>query len=349
MSDNPARSLRRKALKDFKAIPVRVSPSELVHAKTFGGSLLPLVIEAAVEGVDLSAWIRTNGKAVREKVNIHGGALFRGFGVNTTGYFQRVIGAFSPQLMEYTERSTPRTKINEYVYTSTEYPADQMIPLHNENSYSHVWPTKISFLCLQPAEAGGETPIADSREILKLLDPQIVRHFIEKKIMYVRNFRAGLGISWQESFQTSEWDAVERYCRDSGIEFEWLGPNHLRTRQVRPALARHPETGEPVWFNQAHLFHFSSLDEKVRQSMQAIYREEEFPRTAYYGDGSAIEPETIAAIHEAFHKAAVLFPWKQGDLLLLDNMLTAHGRQPYTGDRKVVVVMSEPSIQSGTI
>jgi alpha-ketoglutarate-dependent taurine dioxygenase len=198
---------------------------------------------------------------------------------------------------------------------------------------------------MQAAESGGETPVADSRQILKLLDPQIVQRFTEKQVMYVRNFREGLGLPWQEAFQTSDPATVERYCQKSGIQFEWVSPGHLRTRQVRPAVIQHPETGEFVWFNQAHLFHFSSLDEKTRQLMQALYREEDLPRTAYYGDGAEIEPETLTAIHNAYHQASVVFPWKAGDLLLLDNILTAHGRCPYTGARKIVVLMSEPSTQ----
>jgi alpha-ketoglutarate-dependent taurine dioxygenase len=345
MTDHSISSPRRKAFKDFKTAPVKVSADELVHTSTLNGNVLPLVVTAAVQGIDLADWIQTNEKTVRAYLRTHGGVLFQGFSVNTTEYFQRVVNAYSPQLMEYTERSTPRTKVNGNVYTSTEYPADQSIPLHNENSYSHVWPEKIWFLCMQAAESGGETPVADSRQILKVLDPQIVHRFTEKQVMYVRNFREGLGLSWQEAFQTSEPSTVERYCQKSGIQFEWVSSGHLRTRQVRPAVIQHPETGESVWFNQAHLFHFSSLDEKLRRSMLALYREEDLPRTAYYGDGAEIEPEALTAIHNAYQQASVVFPWKAGDLLLLDNILTAHGRRPYAGARKIVVMMSEPSTQ----
>ena len=345
MTNDSAYPPRRRSLKDFAATPVRVSTNELVRTSSLNGWHLPLVVEPAFDGVDFPAWIDANRKVLREKVKIHGAALFRGFGVHSTEYFEKAVSGFSSQLMEYTERSTPRIQVGRYVYTSTEYPSDLAIPLHNENSYSHIWPAKIWFLCLQPATAGGETPIADSRKILKLLDLQIVRRFVEKRIMYVRNFRTGLGIPWQEAFQTADRAAVEQYCRHSGIEFEWLKPDHLRTRQVRPAVMQHPETGEFVWFNQAHLFHISSLGEKVRESMQAVYREDELPRAAYFGDGSAIEPEMIEAINEAFQEATVLFPWKQGDLLLLDNILCAHGRQPYAGERKIMVLMSEPSSQ----
>jgi alpha-ketoglutarate-dependent taurine dioxygenase len=38
---------------------------------------------------------------------------------------------------------------------------------------------------------------------------------------------------------------------------------------------------------------------------------------------------------------AVSFPWREGDVLMNDNMLVAHARNPYQGERKIVVAMAE--------
>jgi hypothetical protein len=163
--------------------------------------------------------------------------------------------------------------------------------------------------------------------------------------MYVRNYGDGLDLSWQNVFQTDDRAKVEAYCRTAEIEFEWKNENELRTWQVCQAVAKHPHTGEMVWFNQAHLFHVSSLTSEIRDSLFASV-DGEPPRNAYYGDGSPIEDEALEEIRAAYARAAVIFPWQGRDVLVLDNMLAAHGRMPYRGPRQIVVGMGAQSAGS---
>jgi alpha-ketoglutarate-dependent taurine dioxygenase len=267
--------------------------------------------------------------------------LFRGFGLDSLAEFKKIATALSSELLDYTYRSTPRTEISDKIYTSTEYPADQSIPLHNENAYSSSWPMKILFFSMQTAKEGGETPIADSRKIFRLLDSQIRDEFIHKKVMYVRNYGAGLDLPWEEVFQTTDKGAVEQFCRQSAIDFEWMPHNRLRTRQVCQSVATHPWTGDVVWFNQAHLFHVAALEPRLRESLLATLDESELPRNVYFGDGTPIGPDVIVEIQRVYNDAAVSFRWQDGDVLLVDNMLVAHGRKPYSGPRKVLVAMAD--------
>jgi hypothetical protein len=208
-------------------------------------------------------------------------------------------------------------------------------------SYSHNWPTKIWFYCATPAEQGGRTPIANDRDVFNLISLKIKERFIEKKVMYVRNFGEGVDLSWQEAFQTSDRAVVEEYCRQSHMQFEWRDKNRLRTRQIRQAVATHPQTGETVWFNHAHMFHISNLDPLVRISLLSEFKDDELPRNAFYGDGSVIETSVLDEIRGIYQKAAIRFTWQKGDILMLDNFLASHGREPYTGARKILVAMSE--------
>ncbi|MBJ6359993.1 TauD/TfdA family dioxygenase [Paenibacillus sp. GCM10012307] len=305
------------------------------------------MIRPVHEGEDLLNWVREHQEWIQRHLTTTGGFLFRDFQVPSLAYFESVSQAITPQLEEYKERSTPRSEVQGRIYTSTEYPEDQFIPLHNENSYTHAWPRKIWFHCVQNSLAGGETPIADSREVYNRISPAIRQKFEEKKVMYVRNVGGNIDLPWQTVFQTDDRDEVDAYCLRSGIEAEWLGNDRLRTRSVRSAIAKHPVTGEMLWFNQAHLFHVSSLQPEIREYMVSAIGEAHLPRNVYYGDGSPIEESVLDEIRGIYNEVSLVFPWQQGDILLLDNMLNAHGRNPYTGKRKVVVAMAEPWNQYG--
>ncbi|HZI20315.1 MAG TPA: TauD/TfdA family dioxygenase [Pyrinomonadaceae bacterium] len=331
----------------FKPRPIKLSLSELVQAGQLEpGRELPLVLTPAQPGVRLAAWAAQCAELIEGHLRRSGALLFRGFGINTPELFEEVVRAVTPRLLAYTERSTPRTSVGAEIYTATEYPADRHIPLHNENSYSHAFPRRLWFCCLQPAEGGGETPLADSREVLRRLKPQTRDRFVGRGVMYVRNYGQGIDLDWQTVFQTDSPRAVEDYCRGAGIEFEWRGGGRLRTRQVRPAIQVAPETGEPVWFNQAHLFHVSSLDEGVREDLLRTTAEGDLTRHAYYGDGSPIAVETLEEIRGAYRACAVSFPWQRGDVLLVNNLLTAHGRNPYRGERRVLVAMADGELSA---
>jgi len=324
---------------------VNIDQEQLVKTELFNcQQFLPLKIFPAIDQLNLVKWSTNNKDFINKALRNYGAILFRDFNVNGLEEFEKFIRAISQgDLLEYTYRSTRRTQIGQKIYTSTEYPPHQSIPLHNENAYSSIWPMKICFFCVEPATKGGETPIADSRKMFERLDPDIKKRFIQKKVMYVRNF-GELDLSWQDVFQTTNRLDVESYCHQAGIEFEWKDSDRLRTRQVCQAVAKHPNTDEMVWFNQAHLFHISSLQPEIRESLLSIFGEDELPRNAYYGDGSPIETSILDEIRNIYQQEAVTFSWHQGDILLLDNMLTAHGRMPFSGERKVVVGMSEVCI-----
>lgn len=306
------------------------------------GRMLPLLIEPATSTTDLIAWAEDNRSALESLLLRHGGILFRGFNLSTPEEFEEFITTVSGNLLDYSYRSTPRTLVSGKIYTSTEYPAQRSIPLHNENSYARDWPMKILFFSLRCAETGGETPIADSRLVYQRIPARIRELFAEKGVMYVRNYGSGMDLSWEEVFQTTSRLEVESYCHSSGIEFEWLSDDRLRTRQVCQAVAQHPQTGEMVWFNQAQLFHVSRLSPEVREAMVTIFEEDELPRNVYYGDGARIDADDLDQVCAAYDHERVVFPWQQGDVLMLDNMLAAHARNPFTGARKVVVGMAQP-------
>ncbi|HLO87425.1 MAG TPA: TauD/TfdA family dioxygenase [Nostocaceae cyanobacterium] len=334
--------LKASFLQSKRRQGINLSSSELVKiTPLLSDSALPALCQPTVEGVNLLTWAANHQDLINKNLFQYGGILFRNFQIKEIAEFEKFIQTVSGNLLEYKDRSSPRSAIQGKIYTSTDYPADQTIFLHSENSYAASWPLKIFFHCVTPAQEGGETPIADTRRLFTNLDPKICDRFIEKGVMYIRNFGDGFGLPWQTVFQTTNPAEVEEFCRENSIEFEWKQGNRLRTRSRRQAVATHPKTGETVWFNHAAFFHVSTLDAKIRTALLAEFSAEDLPHNTYYGDGSPIEPETLDTIRAVYQQETVIFPWQSGDILMLDNMLTAHGRMPFIGSRKVVVGMSE--------
>ena len=335
------------ALPRVKRRTVTVSAEDQVRAYCLDQEHSPVyVIEPGMKDVDLVTWAGLNKRLIENELYQQGAVLFRGFDVNSAKQFERFVAAVSDETMEYRERSSPRSQVGEKVYTSTDYPQDQKIFPHNEHSYSLTFPLKLFFYCDLPAQVGGETPLADTRRILRSIGAATKERFAQKRWMYVRNFGDGFGLSWQTVYQTNDKSVVERYCIDADIEFEWKDGDRLRTRQVRDAMLRHPRTGELTWFNHITFFHISTLEPNLRNAILTDFDECDYPNNTYYGDGSPIEPQVMDELREAYGRHLTSFAWQKGDIVLLDNMLTSHARSSYKGDRQILFAMSEPFTRS---
>jgi alpha-ketoglutarate-dependent taurine dioxygenase len=301
-----------------------------------------LIQTIAYDGRALDARLRDERASLEEALRQGRAVLFRGFPNVTSEGFRGAVGASSKRgPLEYVFQSTPRTAVGDNLYTATEYPASQSIPLHNENAYFRDWPMRLYFWCQRPATTGGETPIADTAKVTARIDPDVRRRFEREGVLYVRNYRKGLDVPWQRVFQTESRQEVETFCKAHEIEVEWRKNGSLCTRQRSQGLARHPVTDAEVWMNQAHLFHVSNLDRATRDSLTELFPEDELPRHAYFGDGSPIDDDVLEHVRESFLAEQVLVPWQAHDVLVIDNMLTSHGRQPFTGERKLLVAMAD--------
>jgi alpha-ketoglutarate-dependent taurine dioxygenase len=341
MSNDHDRSLNFNRFKSLQRKVITLSQQSLVKISYLNTDEFPLVVEPAVDRLGPTMWAAGAREFIETELLKHGAILFRNFALNSANDFEKFVRAMCPTLLEYQERAAPRLQIAQNIYTSTEYPSEQCIPFHHEMSYSHNWPMKIWFYCDVPAKEGGATPIVNDRVVFDRIDEKIKDTFIRKNVMYTRNYGHGIDITWQDGFQTSEKSEVEAYCRAANIQFEWTAGDRLRTRQVRPAVTKHPRTGETIWFNHAHMFHLSNVEPQLRESLLAELTEEYLPRNSYYGDGTRIETSVLDEIRQTYIDAAVTIPWCKGDVLMLDNVLASHGRQPFVGPRKILVALAE--------
>lgn len=303
----------------------------------------PLVISAGPgeDGRALADRLAATSGEIDQRLMRHGALVFSGFEVTEDAQFEAICRALTPELALYVEGNSPRDHTSDYVYTSTNYPAAFDISMHNELSYAHAPPRRLFFYCAVSAASGGETPVVDCRRLLDKLDPDVVRRFEERGVCYVQNMHggAGLGRSWQETFETEDRDEVDAYLARGGVTAHWSEDGGLRTEQRRPAVRTHPVSGERVWFNQADQWHPTNLDADTRDALSALLDEADYPLNALHGDGSAIAPEDLDHIRQVMWETATARPWRVGEILVIDNYLVAHGRRAYTGDRVVRVAM----------
>ncbi|MFZ6734085.1 TauD/TfdA family dioxygenase [Undibacterium sp. Ji42W] len=330
----PGLNLRRPA--------VRLSDGSLVDKQGFANaSGLPLVLRPHAKGVDLLGWIRDNQAQLQQDLLQYGGLLFRDFDMRGVQDFQAGLDAFGVQLMNYIEKATPRKQVNGQVYTSTIFPPEHVIALHNELSYVRQWPGRIAFFCEVAAETEGETPIADVRRVLAAIDTEVKEKFRRLGWMLVRNFGSGIGPSWQHSLAVESREEAQAYMQKSDTKWTWMEGDRLRTSQVRSSIRCHPQTGEELWFNHIAFWHPSSMTDEVRNSLTGDLGVENLPYNTFYGDGTVIPDEVVAHLRAAYDAATIKFRWQPGDLLLLDNMLVAHGRSRFTGERKILTAMGD--------
>jgi alpha-ketoglutarate-dependent taurine dioxygenase len=304
------------------------------------GSLLgPPESPPIVDGFGFSTiadWVAAN-QDWESILHTHGSLLFRGFDIPDPETCDKSLDALMQPTLEFPEETSPRSGVSARIFTSTDYPQDYPIQFHHEFSYRREYPERLAFCCMRPATAGGATPLADARRVLRRLPDALARKFERLGISYIRNF-TGLGVSWQDAFSTNDKESVSAYCDSRGIECNWSGES-LYMRQTRPAIVAHPVTGERAWFNSVLNLNVAGVEpEAIRQAMMML-PPDSVPSNTTYGSGDPIEPETLETIRQAYAEEAVRFSWQSGDLLLIDNILTAHARDPFTGDRHIIVGM----------
>lgn len=302
--------------------------------------VFPLVIEATDADLDAVAWATSQRDFIEQHLRKHAGILFRNFGLTTPQEFEAFAEAIQPGLYgNYGD--LPKKEGGRNTYRSTPYPERQMILYHNESSHLERWPRKQLFFCEFPSPVGGATPIVDCREMLRQLPADVVEEFERKGLLYVRTFTRNLDVSWRDFFKTDSKEEVEARLKEGGIEWQWLGDDELQTRTRCPAVVTHPVTGDRVFFNQVQLHHVSCLEPDVKEDLLGMVGQERLPRNVYFGDGSVISDEMMKVVGEAYEACAVRFDWRRGDVVMVDNMLAAHARDPYEGPRKIVVAMGD--------
>lgn len=291
---------------------------------------------------DTTHWASTHRDALRQAATARGSVLVRGLGLRDTDQAAAVFTQLGGRLMANREAFAERRPFARGVYSSSKWPASQPMCMHHELSYAYEFPTLMLFACLRAPDSGGATAIADSPAVLNALPGELLTRFLHHGWSLTRNYNNEIGSSIADSFGTDDRCYVEAYCRANAIDFDWLPGGGLRTRQRRAAVVRHPVCWVRCWFNQIAFLNQWTLEPEVREFLLDTYGPEGLPFNTSYGNGDPIEPHVIETILRTYEDHTLREPWQPGDLLLVDNIRTAHSREPFTGHREILVAMTNP-------
>lgn len=290
---------------------------------------------------DAVAWAADHRDALRSAVARHGAVLVRGLGLRDAGRAATVFERLGSGLMVEREAFAPRQRFGEAVYSSATWPATQPMCMHHELSYTVEAPSLLLFACLAAPETGGVTGVADAAAVLEALPRDLVDRFAREGWTLERSYNEDIGAAWEDAFGTDDRGAVERYCRANAIEFAWQPDGTLRTRQRRTAVVTHPGTGRACWFNQVAFLSEWTMDPDVHEYLVDVYGADGLPFTTRFGGGGPIGADVVDLLNRVYEEHTLREPWQAGDLMLVDNIATAHSREPYRGTREVLVAMTD--------
>jgi alpha-ketoglutarate-dependent taurine dioxygenase len=313
-------------------------PASLLDVELPPGS--PPILRAEGTG-DAPSWAAEHRDALRAVVVEHGSVLVRGLRLRDAAEIGAVFSRLTTGLMAEREAFAPRQTYSAGVYSSTKWPSNQPMCMHHELSYTLEPPGLMLFACLSAPTAGGATAVADATTVLDALPAEAVERFDREGWLLTRTFNDEIGASFEDAFGTEDRAAVESYCRAHAIEFEWQADGGLRTRQRRSAVVRHPLTGRRCWFNQIAFLNEWTLAPEVREYLVDVYGADGLPFNTGFGNGDPIGEDVVQQINQIYEAATRREPWQAGDVMLVDNVRTAHSREAFEGPREILVGMAD--------
>lgn len=318
---------------------IRIARIEVAGQQQYGGEPFPLALACETLDLDLatmSHWLRARREELLAASATHGAVLFRGFPLATAEDFDTFVAAFDLPNFPYDASLSNAVRIvkTPRVFTANEAPPSVTIFLHHEMAQTPIYPSRLFFFCEQPAAEGGATPLCRSDVLWERLaqqQPAFAKDCEAKGLKYTNVMPAendaasGMGRSWQSTLRASSREQAEARLCGLGYSFEWLEGGNLRaTTPVLPAV-RQLADGRQTFFNQL-IAAFSGWKDARNDPAKAIT----------FGDGTPLDRDAVECARQLGDELSFDVPWQRGDVALVDNFVTMHGRRTFSGTRKVL-------------
>lgn len=334
----------------FEEMPLAALHAPLVWRITRGQQADPATVRD---------WLAAQCSLYDARLDQYGAVLIRGFAaLRCAKDFDTVLAATGADLLDYVGGTSPRRAVCGRIMTATEVASNYSIPIHQEMSYTANPPQRIAFFCVTPSVVGGETTLADMRDVTRRIDSAVLQRFRQKGGLQLRRnlplpehaaLRPGVPKPWTEVFGTTERSAVENAAATRDWRTQWLDDGSLQLWQdVLPATRVHPRTGDDLWFNQLHIFsphaalRWARNDGRDRFAERIELALRDTPDRVdevLHGDGTPVATADVLHVAEVMDACALPHVWQAGDLLMLDNLLVGHGRRQYSGPRSILAAL----------
>jgi hypothetical protein len=264
-----------------------------------------------------------------------GSVLFRGFEVPEGEAFQRFVEAFGlTQLEPWGSSCLARPECGVGASVSSFGRAVSTAgSLHQAYAHTARWPAKLWLQC--PVGGPEVLQLVDGRDVWQRLPERVRRRFVERGLAYQYELQP------EGNSSSREREQIAARCSTYGLSCELNAAGGLTARQIGPAVVAHLASGELSWFNQAHLFLALRRDGAPGMLRWRDAAGRNWSAAVRHADGGVIEPLVLAVVNDAVEQSQVLVPWEPGDVVLLDNEVTAHGWQASQGQRLPAVAMAD--------
>jgi alpha-ketoglutarate-dependent taurine dioxygenase len=318
---------------------VQVQPVHVPGQQTYDGLAFPLVLRCGSARATLeqtATWLAEHRRQLNEQAAQHGAILFRGFPLATAEDFDRFVATFAWPNFPYDESLSNAVRVNRTprVFTANEAPPTVTIVLHHEMAQTPIYPSKLFFFCEQPAERGGATPLCRSDILWQRLSerrPGFARDCQERGLRYTNvmpsanDASSGMGRSWQSTLGAPTREQAEQRLKTLGYDWQWLDDGCLRATTPVLAAVRELADGRSTFFNQLIAAYCGWKDSRNDPS-----------KSITYGDGTPLDGEAAREAAELADKITFDLAWQRGDVVLVDNYVTMHGRRTFRGTRRVL-------------
>jgi len=321
------------------------------NQQQYADSVFPFVYLCKDPSLSLdkaSDWVAKHRDELLQHAHQHGAVLLRDFPVSDAEGFDAIIRALDVPNFPYEKSLSNAVRVNrtERVFSANEAPPEVQIFFHHEMAQTPLFPRWILFSCEVAPQQGGATPLCRSDVLLERLQeeqPEFVQRCQQLGLRYTNvmpdqdDAQSGMGRSWRSTLGVDSREEAEARLKTLGYEWEWQEDGCLKaTTPPLPAVAE-CDDGRKVFFNQL-IAAFCGWKDDRNDPSQAIR----------HGDGSKLDTDAVMAAAKIADEITFNMQWQVGDVVLIDNTIVMHAREPFVGKRKVVASLAEMQTQAFT-
>lgn len=311
--------------------------------KSVNGRPFPLILSPSNTSSSnfdtLLDYIKNNHSEILQQTLTFGALLFRGWQDISPNDFAIFSESLGLKKYQYIGGAAPRKNIvRDVVFTTNESPPTEPIPFHHELAQSPNPPDYVLFYCeIEPSE-GGETPIILSNEVaeyMKYKYPIFTKKISELGIQYIRimpeidDNTSPIGRSWKKTFLCETREEAEKEMTRIGTKWEWLDNNDLKTiTSILPVLHKDERIKKDIFKNALVAAYTGWVD--IRNNPK---------KSVQFGNGQFLsddEGKILENIESFMIDKRVCFKWLKNDILLIDNGVSMHSRNPFTPPRRIL-------------